>query len=56
MNKEAVMQVFKSAQCMDIIEKLPNGVDTVIITKGVNLSCGERQRIYIARAFFRTHL
>ncbi len=50
---DEVMQVLKSAQCMDIIEKLPNGVNTVIGTKGVYLSGGEQQRIAIARAMLK---
>ncbi|MFQ9650593.1 MAG: hypothetical protein ACLRZZ_10510 [Enterocloster sp.] len=37
---------------MDIIEKLPNGIDTVVGTNGVYLSGGEQQRIAIARADF----
>ena len=51
--KAEVMQALKSAQCMDIIEKLPNGVDTVIGTKGVYLSGGEQQRVAIARAMLK---
>lgn len=51
--REEIMQALKNAQCMDIIEKLPNGVDTIIGTKGVYLSGGEQQRIAIARAFLK---
>lgn len=51
--KDEVMQALKSAQCMDIIEKLPNGIDTVIGTNGVYLSGGEQQRIAIARAILK---
>lgn len=51
--KDEVIQSLKSAQCMDIIEKLPNGVDTVIGTNGVYLSGGEQQRIAIARAMLK---
>lgn len=51
--KEEVNAALKAAQCNDIIEKLPQGVDTVIGTKGVCLSGGERQRISIARAFLK---
>lgn len=50
---DEVMQALKSAQCMDIIEKLPNGVNTVIGAKGVYLSGGEQQRIAIARAMLK---
>lgn len=51
--KEEIMEVLKAAQCMDIVEKLPNGVETVIGTKGVYLSGGEQQRIAIARAMLK---
>ena len=39
------------AQCDDIIEKLPDGMDTVIGTKGVYLSGGEEQRVAVADQF-----
>ena len=48
-----VMEALKNAQCMDIIEKFPDGVDTVIGSKGVYVSGGEAQRLSIARAFLK---
>ena len=48
-----IMHALESAQCMDIIEKLPNGVDTVVGEDGVYLSGGEQQRIAIARAILK---
>lgn len=48
-----VMQALKDAQCMDIIEKFPNGVNTMIGSDGVYLSGGEVQRIAIARAVLK---
>ena len=45
-----VLAALKAAQCMDIVEKFPEGIHTVIGTKGVYLSGGEQQRIAIARA------
>ena len=48
-----VMQALKAAQCMDIIEKFPNGVNTMIGSEGVYLSGGEAQRIAIARAVLK---
>lgn len=51
--REEVAHALKAAQCMDIIEKLPNGVDTVVGTNGVYLSGGEGQRIAIARAILK---
>lgn len=52
-SREQVMDALRTAQCMDIIEKLPEGVDTVIGTKGVYLSGGEQQRIAIARVVLK---
>lgn len=43
----------KNAQCEDIIEKFPNGVDTVIGSKGTYVSGGEAQRLSIARAMLK---
>ena len=48
-----VAQALKIARCDDIIEKLPNGINTVIGTKGVYLSGGEQQRLTIARAVLK---
>ncbi len=48
--EEEVLAALKTAQCMDIIEKFPQGVNTVIGSGGVYLSGGEQQRIAIARA------
>ncbi len=52
-SRSEVLAALQAAQCMDIIEKLPNGVDTVIGTKGVYLSGGEQQRIAIARVMLK---
>lgn len=51
--KEEVIAALKTAQCMDILEKLPKGIDTVIGAKGVYLSGGEQQRVAIARAVLK---
>ena len=48
-----VMAALRAAQCMDIIEKFPQGVNTVIGSKGIYLSGGEMQRIAIARAMLK---
>ena len=48
-----VLNALKKAQCADIIEKLPDGINTVIGAKGVYLSGGEQQRIAIARAILK---
>lgn len=51
--REEVTAALEQAQCTDIIEKFPTGIDTVIGTKGVYLSGGEMQRIAIARAILK---
>ncbi len=51
--EEEVMTALRQAQCMDIVEKMPDGVHTVIGTNGVYLSGGESQRIAIARAILK---
>ena len=48
-----VLAALKAAQCMDIVEKFPEGIHTVIGTKGVYLSGGEQQRIAISRAMLK---
>jgi len=48
-----VLEALRKAQCMDIIEKLPDGIHTVLGEKGTYLSGGEQQRITIARAFVK---
>lgn len=51
--EEEVLAALKNAQCMDIIEKFPEGLHTVIGSRGVYLSGGEQQRIAIARAMLK---
>ena len=51
--REEVMEALKNAQCEDIIEKLPDGIDTVIGAKGTYVSGGEAQRLSIARAMLK---
>jgi len=50
---EEVNAALSAAQCDDIIEKLPDGIDTVIGSKGTYLSGGEQQRIVLARAILK---
>lgn len=50
---EEVMQALRDARCMDIIEKFPDGVNTMIGSKGIYVSGGECQRLSIARAFLK---
>lgn len=52
-SKEEVMNALEKSQCVDIVKKLPNGVDTVVGTNGVYLSGGEQQRIAIARIMLK---
>lgn len=50
---EEVKKAAELANCMDFIEKLPDGFNTLIGENGAELSGGERQRISIARAFLK---
>ena len=51
--REQVLAAAHAAQCDDILEKLPDGLDTVVGAKGVYLSGGEAQRIALARAILK---
>ena len=51
--REEITRALEAAQCQDIIEKLPNGIDTVVGGGGVYLSGGEQQRVAIARAILK---
>ena len=50
---QEVLEAARLANCMDFIEKLPEGIHTMIGENGSELSGGERQRISIARAFLK---
>ena len=52
-SRDEVLAAAHAAQCDDILEKLPQGLDTVVGTKGVYLSGGEQQRIALARAILK---
>ena len=52
-SREQVLAALEAAQCGDILEKLPQGLDTVIGTEGPYLSGGEAQRIALARAILK---
>ena len=51
--REQVLSALKAAQCEDILEKLPQGIDTLIGSEGTYLSGGEQQRIALARAILK---
>ena len=51
--REEVLEALKNAQCQDIIDKLPNGIDTVIGSQGTYVSGGEAQRLSVARAMLK---
>jgi ATP-binding cassette subfamily B protein len=50
---EEVMEAMRAARCVDFIDELPNGMNTIMGERGVKLSPGQRQRIAIARAFLK---
>ena len=52
-SREEVLAALTAAQCGDILEKLPQGMDTIIGTEGTYLSGGEQQRVALARAILK---
>ncbi|MDO4285701.1 MAG: ABC transporter ATP-binding protein [Eubacteriales bacterium] len=52
-SEREVEEALRRAQCGDILDKLPDGIHTVIGSEGVYLSGGEQQRIAIARVMLR---
>ena len=52
-DKDRVISVLKQAHAWDFVQKLENGIDTVLDESGSNLSGGQRQRIAIARALYK---
>ena len=51
--REQVLAALKAAQCQDILDKLPQGVDTRLGAEGTYLSGGEQQRVALARAILK---
>ena len=51
--REEVLQAMQAAQCQEILDRLPNGLDTVVGSGGTYLSGGENQRIALARAILK---
>ncbi|MEE4355928.1 MAG: ABC transporter ATP-binding protein [Desulfococcaceae bacterium] len=52
-SEEKMMEVLENANCLSLIEKLPDGLDTLLSEGGSSISSGERQLLSIARAFAR---
>ncbi|MEG9487612.1 lipid A ABC transporter ATP-binding protein/permease MsbA [Mannheimia indoligenes] len=52
-SREEIIAAAKAAHAMEFIEKLDNGLDTIIGENGASLSGGQRQRLAIARALLR---
>ncbi|MBS4841581.1 MULTISPECIES: ABC transporter ATP-binding protein [Clostridium] len=50
---DEVFKAAEAAQCNEIFERMPNGIDTIVGNKGVYLSGGEAQRIILARAILK---
>ena len=47
-----LQQALKQARLLEMVEQMPNGVETQLGERGVKLSGGQRQRVAIARAFY----
>lgn len=52
-DKKEVLAACESAQCMEIIDRLPDGLDTIVGNGGTYLSGGENQRVALARAVLK---
>lgn len=52
-DKKEVLAACESAQCMEIINRLPDGLDTIVGNGGTYLSGGENQRVALARAVLK---
>ena len=52
-SEEEMLEALGKAQCLDIIERLPDGINTILGSRGTYLSGGEQQRIAIARAMLK---
>ena len=52
-NREHAERALEMSNALEFVEKLPQGLDTLVGQNGVRLSGGQRQRIAIARAFYR---
>lgn len=52
-SREALERIIDDSKCRDLVDRLPDGVDTVLAEGGMSISSGERQLISIARAFVR---
>ena len=52
-DQEALVEAVRLAQLADVVERQPQGLDTVVGERGIRLSGGQRQRVAIARALYR---
>lgn len=51
--KEEMIDALKTAQALDFVEEMPDGLDTHVAQGGTSVSGGQKQRLSIARALIR---
>lgn len=50
---DEILEALRAAHVLDLVESLPDGIDTVVGDRGYRLSGGERQRLAIARLLLK---
>jgi len=53
LSEQELRNIIKASNCKDLVDRLPEGLDTILVSSGASISSGERQLISIARAFAR---
>lgn len=52
-SEEEIIEAARQANCLEFIQQLPEGLNTIVGERGIKLSGGQRQRVAIARAILK---